>query len=78
MGSSRAGQRPADHVGGIRVVAKVSGQGRDRILVAGKCIHAVDAAVVEPVGEHRVAALRGRLAPTRREEAGNGESGDEG
>ena len=77
--SSRTGQGPSDHVGGVGVVAEVRGQGRDRILVARERIHAIDAAVVEPVGENRRAARRlGRLASARREQAGKRESGDEG
>ena len=57
-------QRARDDVLGVGVVADVVRDRVDRLLVAVERIEAVDAAVVEPVGEHLlaarvVAALRG-------------------
>ena len=61
-----------DDVLGIGVVAEVVRDRVDGLLVAVEWIEAVDSAVVEPVGEHLLAALRRCARRARSRERGDG------
>ena len=54
--ASRGLERPRDDLLRVGVVANVGRDGVYRVFVAGEVVEAIDASVVEPVGQNRLAA----------------------
>ncbi len=76
VAAQRRLERARDDVLGVGVVAEVVRDRVDRLLVAVERIEAVDAAVVEPVGEHLLAALRRGARRARGRERGERAQGE--
>ena len=71
VAAKRGLERAGDDVLGVRVVTQVVGDRVDRLLVAVERIEAVDAAVVEPVRKHLLAACGGGARGICRREGGD-------